>query len=561
MTIEYPVEQKVPKAFPKVQPKGKTALINYPIATVDQVIEKTLKYSAEAKEDPYVFDKPIKRVAVIGAGAAGLPTAKALKEQGMEVRIFERMEDVGGIWLYSEEIDEKPRIPCDTYRTREKPSPQEETIVEATKQEKLNKRKHAPPSACYPDLHNNTAAPLMMDFQDFPWPEGTSWYVPHNEVQHYFKNYVKHFGLYDIMELNTSVDYVERNNDKNRGHPWTLTLRKAEYMEDRTKIRYKTWTESFDAVAVASGAYNDPFLPDFKDLQQYNINYPEKILHSKQYRHYQDYIGKNVLIVGGNISAIEIAQRLDGIANNVYMSMRGPFESISNILNLARSVLPDDTIRKPNIRSFSDAKGEVNGSITFEDDSVIGHIDQVIFCTGYVNDLGFLGPLRAYGTTDPDADKEEEEIEGPLVITNGMRPINTYRDIFAIRDPTLAFVGTPGHLTSVQLFYYQAQAVARVWAGLAWLPSRSKMRQFLKTYMYPFPPFDMNLLGCLLFSQPFVTWLNEHAKYHDDKHIETIKSVDPALLDLWDEIKEQYKKRTAEILAKRDTLPTIKTSP
>ncbi|KAG2219775.1 hypothetical protein INT45_008866 [Circinella minor] len=554
MTIEYPVEQKVPKAFPKN--KGPPPNIEWPVATVDQVIQKTLKEAAEAKEDPFIFDKPIKRVAVIGAGAAGLPTAKSLKEHGIEVRIFERMEDVGGIWLYSEETDEKPRIPCDTYRTRQKPLDEEEKIVEATPEERLKKLKHAPPSACYPDLHNNTAAPLMMNYEDFPWPEGTSWYLPYHDIQTYFKNYANHFGLYDHMELSTSVEYVQRN-DNNDDHLWTLTLRKSEYINDRTMIRYKTWTESFDAVAVASGAYNDPFLPNFSNLSEYNVNYPERIIHSKQYRHYQDYIGKNVLIVGGNISAIEIAQRLDGIADNVYMSMRGPFVSISNILNLARSGLSDNIIRKPNIRAFSDFQGQVNGSITFEDDTMVDSIDRVIFCTGYVNDLGFLGPLRAYGTSAEEA--EEQETQGPLVITNGMRPVNTYRDIFAIRDPTLAFVGTPGHLTSVQFFYYQAQAVARVWAGLACLPSRPKMRHFVKTNMYPFPPFDMNLLGCILFSQQFVTWLNEHAKQQDrKKNVNVLKGVDPSLVELWDELKEQYKKRTTEILAKRSTIVPTK---
>lgn len=70
MTIEYPVEQKVPKAFPKKQ--GLPPNIEWPVATVDQVIQKTLKEAAEAREDPFIFDKPIKRVAVIGAGAAGV---------------------------------------------------------------------------------------------------------------------------------------------------------------------------------------------------------------------------------------------------------------------------------------------------------------------------------------------------------------------------------------------------------------------------------------------------------------------------------------------------------
>ncbi|KAI9494299.1 hypothetical protein BDB00DRAFT_819620 [Zychaea mexicana] len=580
MTIGYIVsdEQKVPKAYVKKRAFPPDAPPPaYPTLDLNQIIERTLKESADARAEPFVFDEPIKSVAVIGAGPAGLPTAKALQEHGISVRIFERMEDVGGVWLYSDEPDTKPSVPCDTYSTHKKlqsssvpsePSEKTNTIVEATADERLNKLKHAPPTACYPDLHNNTAAPIMMDFEDFPWPDGTPYYVPHGEVQQYYKNYAQHFGLYDIMELNTRVEYVERRQakpaddlDDGDDKKWQLTLRKAEYIDNGSKIQYTTWTESFDAVAVASGAYNDPFIPDFPKLHEYNASYPERIIHSKQYRHYQYYAGKNVLIVGGNISAIDIAQRLDGIASNVYMSIRGNFKSVSNILNLARSVLPDSTIHKPNIGAFADPEGHVNGSITFEDNTVLYNIDHVIFCTGFVNDLGFLGPLRTYGTEPEDGTDEEEgcaqQTERPLVVTNGSRPINTYRDIFAILDPTLAFVGTPGHLTSTQFFYYQGQAVARVWAGLAWIPCYKKMRDHIKTNMYPFPPFDMNLLGCILHAQPFVTWLNDHAKYsnkNDVGELYKLKGVDPSLAKLWDGIKEQYKDRTTEILAKRKNI-------
>eukprot|EP00667_Euglena_gracilis_P011178 EG_transcript_11410 len=44
--------------------------------------------------------KGIQDVAVIGAGAAGLAAAKALREVGFSVAVYERLPAPGGVWLY-----------------------------------------------------------------------------------------------------------------------------------------------------------------------------------------------------------------------------------------------------------------------------------------------------------------------------------------------------------------------------------------------------------------------------------------------------------------------------
>lgn len=41
-----------------------------------------------------------KRVAVLGAGAAGLVASRLLREAGFGVRCFERTGEVGGVWRY-----------------------------------------------------------------------------------------------------------------------------------------------------------------------------------------------------------------------------------------------------------------------------------------------------------------------------------------------------------------------------------------------------------------------------------------------------------------------------
>ena len=40
----------------------------------------------------------VKRVAVVGAGVAGLNSARALAAQGFSVTVFEAADDIGGVW-------------------------------------------------------------------------------------------------------------------------------------------------------------------------------------------------------------------------------------------------------------------------------------------------------------------------------------------------------------------------------------------------------------------------------------------------------------------------------
>lgn len=64
------------------------------------------------KSDYYQFPKPIRRVAVIGAGASGLQAAAALLEEGLEVRLFERQNQPSGNWYYRDEVPVKASFPC-----------------------------------------------------------------------------------------------------------------------------------------------------------------------------------------------------------------------------------------------------------------------------------------------------------------------------------------------------------------------------------------------------------------------------------------------------------------
>ena len=46
----------------------------------------------------------VKRVAIIGAGASGLPALKECQEAGLEATCFERTGHMGGLWRFREDV-------------------------------------------------------------------------------------------------------------------------------------------------------------------------------------------------------------------------------------------------------------------------------------------------------------------------------------------------------------------------------------------------------------------------------------------------------------------------
>jgi len=45
------------------------------------------------------------RVAVIGAGVSGLPAIKCCRDEGLDVVCFEKRNDLGGLWNYTEIVE------------------------------------------------------------------------------------------------------------------------------------------------------------------------------------------------------------------------------------------------------------------------------------------------------------------------------------------------------------------------------------------------------------------------------------------------------------------------
>ncbi|KAI7868870.1 hypothetical protein BDF14DRAFT_1788607, partial [Spinellus fusiger] len=485
-----------------------------PTLSIEEVAQTALDMSIKALENPYKFKKTIRRVAVIGTGPSGLASINALKEQGLEVRAFDRNDRVGGVWAFSETPSLKPEMP-----TKEE--------VDLTEEVERSLLKRHPPSACYYDLFTNTPYSTS-HFIDYCDESIKSQYIMHYEMQKYYNNYAKDMSIDSLIEFCTNVEHVYKTKDSDGSDIWKLVLCKSERNGDRVKI--KRWSESFDAVVYATGIHQNPKVPDFDSLKEFDTKWLDKSIHSKQYRRPETYKALNVLIVGGGVSAIDVVRQLDGIAKNVYMSYRGPHVVESDIINLVRSGIPRTTTILPMVKSFSNINGEVDGSITFSDGTVLSDIDKVIFCTGFTSDYSSLEKLTVE-THDEYKQNGHESLEEP--VTDGQFVLNSFYKIFLIPDPTLAFVGAPNHLVTIPLFDFQAKFLSRVWSGKALLPTKEDIH-------------NDETLRC----ENLVVWANHHAKKLNHSELPPIINHHKYSKHVWDKLLSNIKQSLDSMLIK-----------
>lgn len=194
-----------------------------------------------------------KRVAIIGAGAAGLCGARAMTKAGFDVTVFEIGTQIGGMWVYQND----------------------------------NGR-----SSAYKTLHINTAKHLTA-FEDLDFDDEVPAFPNHRDMAKYLADYADHHDLRDRIRFNSRVTSVEPAPDYSDDRPrWSLRINEGE-------------PEIFDTVIVATGHLTKPMeVPDFRD------NFGDGYLHSHDYKDPADFAGKRVCIVGVGNSGMDIASDL-----------------------------------------------------------------------------------------------------------------------------------------------------------------------------------------------------------------------------------------------------------
>ncbi|KAJ5313290.1 uncharacterized protein N7443_000174 [Penicillium atrosanguineum] len=402
-------------------------------------------------------DSTINRVAIIGAGISGIVSAAHLLAAGLEVTVFERSQAAGGVWLFDK------RVPIEVQYPNRRPSDVGWYSQDNRSENEQRTLVHAPPGPCYESLTNNVSTPLLRTKLN-AWPEGTPHYVNHNVLKEYIQDTSKKTGVDDVTIYGALVKQVYKE-DQNWHVHWTTLNEES----GTGNIVEHQKSAKFDAVVVGSGHYHTPLIPDITGLAEAKAKWPAKITHSKSFRSSKGLEQKNVLLVGGGVSSVDIAREISPVAKHVYQSTR------NGAFDIPATALPKGTFRVEEVIKFELISSEPSPD---EHSPIIAHlksgqtlrdIDLVILCTGYQMVLPFL---PQYNETDATASYASNS----FIVTDGAQFHNLHRDVFYIPDPTLAFVGVPFYTATFTLFEFQAIAVAAFFSGISQLPSTESLR-------------------------------------------------------------------------------------
>ncbi|XP_053107363.1 uncharacterized protein LOC128325710 isoform X2 [Hemicordylus capensis] len=291
------------------------------------------------------------RVAVIGAGAAGLCAARhilASPDTFSPPVVFEASAQLGGTWVYSEESEGDAD-------GRQQPQ-----------------HLH---SSMYRDLRTNLPKEVMA-FPDFPFDPSLPSFLHHSDVLAYLQSYAEDSGVQRHVRFQSQVTDV-RPVPAAEGRPssgWEVTA--AWQGPEPTPGA----TEQFDAVLVCTGHYARPFMPPIPGLDSFQ----GRLLHSHSYRYPEPFASLSVLLVGAGPSGVDLALQLCPVAACVLLSHPG----------LPVSGLPEAVLQVPPLVEVA------KEAVVLGDGSVL-RPDVLIFCTGYRYHFPFL-PLAQLGLQETD---------------------------------------------------------------------------------------------------------------------------------------------------------------
>jgi trimethylamine monooxygenase len=191
----------------------------------------------------------------------------------------------------------------------------------------------------------------------------------------------------------------------------------------------------FDHVIVATGHFSIPNMPEFEGLTQF----PGRVLHSHDYRGADEFVGQNLLIIGGSYSAEDIAMQCYKYgARSITISYR----------TAAMDFKWPETVKE--VPLVERIQGH---TAYFKDGTHLDNIDSIILCTGYRhNHLYMAEKLRLYCPS------------------NVVIPPNLYKGIFWAAEPRLAYLGMQDQLYTLNMFDIQAALVRDVFLGIVTLP-------------------------------------------------------------------------------------------
>lgn len=393
-----------------------------------------------------------RRVAVIGAGVAGLSAAKALRDEGLEPIVFERDDDLGGLWRWRAD---RPDGGGPQYRSLRTNTSKERTAF--------------------------SEMPFADELPDFP-----GW----RAVLDYLEAYAMRFALRPLIRFSTEVERVERAGDG-----WRVVTSGGAH--------------NVDAVVIGSGAFRAPHLPSLAGRERFRGD----VLHSHDYSVPEPCSGRDVVVLGAGSSAADIAAELASHARSVTLAMRRPSwfvprhlagrpsdhrdTRVSRLLSPAtrRRMLERAIRREYARRGFPDLDALIALPDLQRPDtpSTAGSDVIALVSEGRLRLAPAIAELEPAGVRFSDGRRTEADIvisatgydfRFPFLAPDVARALaftpqrlDCYKLVFPPDVPDLAFVAmcrVRGGVTTIAEM--QSRWIARVFAGRAELPPPSAMR-------------------------------------------------------------------------------------
>jgi hypothetical protein len=215
------------------------------------------------------------KVAVIGVGPSGITALKNLLDQGIDAVAFDRNQDVGGNWIYSEDESHS-------------------SVFETT---------------------HIISSKTLSQYEDFTFDEfdpETADYPSHDELRRYFQAYASKFNLYPSIRFGTLVKKCQWIDQKT----WEITTEK-----DGNET-----VEIFTQLVVANGHHWKPRYP------QYPGEFSGDFLHSHQFKKAAPFKDQRVLVIGGGNSACDVAVETSRVSSKTAISWRRGYRIVPKFI-------------------------------------------------------------------------------------------------------------------------------------------------------------------------------------------------------------------------------------
>ena len=199
------------------------------------------------------------KIAIIGAGVAGLGTARQLISAGFDCTLFERNEVLGGVWS---------------------------------------------------DGYLNFGAQVqreLYEFPDWPLPEDTPNFTPGPIIQQYLHAYADHFGISPRIRLNSRVVNIAEADSSGTG--WSITS------ESGNSTRH----ENFDIVVICIGLYsNQPNIPEYPGRDDFH----GEVIHNSMLKTEDQLKDRRVAVIGYGKSSSDAALESVKTASQTHIVFR-----------------------------------------------------------------------------------------------------------------------------------------------------------------------------------------------------------------------------------------------